>query len=234
LIERESKSFSVPGSPRVNIVTFDGTVTVYGWDKPEVMYAATKRGEDEQEIKQIKIQAEQQDSVVSIIAASEEGNGSASLEVHVPRNATLHVSSGDGRLNLQGVSGDLTLRSGDGAIEVVDGRGQLQVNTGDGHIRISKFDGQVDARTGDGAIALEGNFSGLAAQTGDGSISLSVPANSNFTIETNAEGINNDGLTVSEDLAPSKRVRRWRVGRGGNVFVLSTGDGKIILQPTNR
>jgi len=229
LIERESKSFSVPGSPRVNIITFDGTVTVHGWDKPEVMYTATKRGDDEQEIKQVKIQAEQQGSAVSVIAASEEGNGSASLDVHVPRNATLHVSSGDGQLNLQGVSGDLTLRTGDGAIEVVDGRGQLEVNTGDGHIRISNFDGQVDARTGDGAITLDGNFSGLAARTGDGSISLSVPVNSDFTIETNAEGIDNEGLTVSEDVAPSKRVKRWKVGRGGNVFVLSTGEGKILL-----
>ena len=229
LIERESKSFSVSGSPRVNIITFDGTVTVHGWDKPEVMYTATKRGNDEQEIKQVKIQAEQQGSAVSVIAASEEGNGSASLVVHVPRNATLHVSSADGRLNLQGVSGDLTLRTGDGAIEVVDGRGRLQVNTGDGHIRISNFDGQVDARTGDGAISLDGNFSDLAARTGDGSISLSVPGNSAFTIETNAEGIDNEGLTVSEDIAPSKRVKRWKVGRGGNVFVLSTGEGKILL-----
>ncbi len=173
--------------------------------------------------------SEQQGSAVSVIAASEEGNGSASLVVHVPRNATLHVSSADGRLNLQGVSGDLTLRTGDGAIEVVDGRGRLQVNTGDGHIRISNFDGQVDARTGDGAISLDGNFSDLAARTGDGSISLSVPGNSAFTIETNAEGIDNEGLTVSEDIAPSKRVKRWKVGRGGNVFVLSTGEGKILL-----
>ncbi|MCM3901886.1 MAG: DUF4097 family beta strand repeat-containing protein [Pyrinomonadaceae bacterium] len=229
LTQSESKSFSVAGSPRVNIVTFDGAVTVHGWDKPEVMYTATKRGSDEQELKQIVIQTEQQGSSVSIIAKAEESNGAASLDVYVPRNSTLHVSSGDGELNLEGVSGELTLRTGDGSIKVNNGGGQLQVNTGDGEIQIASFEGKVDARTGDGSISLDGKFTGLAARTGDGNISLSVPGNSDFTIETNAEGIDNSGMTIAEDIAPSKRVRRWRVGRGGNVFVLNTGDGRIAL-----
>ena len=229
--ERESKSFTVAGKPRVNVVTYDGAITVHGWDKSEVMYSATKHGGDEQEVKRITIQTDQQGSAVSIIAKSDEGDGSAYLDVYVPRNASVHVSSDDGRLTLQGVSGDLTLRTGDGSIDVTDGHGQLQVNTGDGHIRITNFEGQVDARTGDGSITLDGNFSGLAARTGDGSISLSVPADSNFTIETNADEISNEGLTVSEDIAPSKRVKRWKVGRGGNLFVLSTGEGKIVLRP---
>jgi DUF4097 and DUF4098 domain-containing protein YvlB len=229
LTESESKTFAVAGSPRVNIVTFDGSVTVRGWDKPEVMYTATKRGADEQELKQVAIQTEQQGSSVSIIAKSLESGGAASLDVYVPRNSTLHVSSQDGELNLEGVSGELTLRTGDGAIKVTNGGGQLQVNTGDGEIRIASFDGQLDARTGDGSISLDGKFTGLAARTGDGNISLSVPANSDFTIETNAEGIDNSGMSISEDIAPSKRVKRWRVGRGGNLFVLNTGDGRIVL-----
>jgi DUF4097 and DUF4098 domain-containing protein YvlB len=227
--QKETKSFTVSGSPRVNIMTFDGPIKVHGWDKSEVSYTATKQGSDEDELKLVEIQTEQQGSAVSIIAKSEEDNGTASLEVFVPRKTTLHVSSDDGELDLEGVSGDLTLRTSDGAIKVSNGSGQLQVNTGDGEIRITNFDGQVDARTGDGPISIDGNFVGLAARTGDGPITLTVPANSNFTIETNAEDIDNSGLTVSEDLAPIGRVKRWKVGRGGNVFVLRTGDGRITL-----
>jgi len=229
LTERESKTFSVDGAPRVNIVTFDGAITVHGWDKPQVMYTATKRGGDDQELKQVTIQTEQQGPSISIIARAQEGNGSASLDVYIPRNSSVHVSSQDGELILEGVSGELTLRTGDGSIKIKNGGGQLQVNTGDGEIQIAGFDGQVDARTGDGGISLDGRFSGLAARTGDGDISLSVPGNSDFTIETNAEGIDNAGMTIAEDIAPSKRVKRWRVGRGGNVFVLNTGDGRIAL-----
>jgi hypothetical protein len=105
------------------------------------------------------------------------------------------------------------------------------LNTGDGHIQVLKFDGQLDARTGDGSIRLDGNFNALSARTGDGGISLTVPQGSNFTVETNAEGdVTNQGLNISEDIAPSRRVKRWRVGSGGKVFVLHTGDGQIVLR----
>lgn len=228
--EKESKTFVVSGTPNVNLSTFDGSITIHGWDKSEVMYTATKKANDPEEAKQIKIDTQQQGSTVSVIARSYEDNGVASLEVYVPRNASLHVSSGDGSLHLDGVSGDLDLRTGDGSIEVSGARGQLRVNTGDGSIRVSDFDGNVDARTGDGSINLDGRFTALAARTGDGSISLAVPANSDFTIETDAEDLDNSGMTVSEDIATSKRMRRWKVGRGGNVFVLSTGDGRVALR----
>ena len=228
---QESKTFTVSGTPRVNIGTFDGPVAVHGWDKPEVMFTAIKRADDDDELKQISVRSEQQGSTISIVAHSEEQSGSVQLDVYVPRRSSLHVSSDDGHLNLEGVSGDITLRTGDGAIEVNGGSGQLDVNTGDGHIRVMAFEGQVDARTGDGAISLDGNFNAVSARTGDGSISLTVPAGSNFTIETNADDtVSNEGLTLAEDIAPSKRVKRWRVGSGGNVFVLNTGDGRIVLR----
>ncbi len=227
---RESKSFAVTGTVRVNVITYDGTIIVRGWDKPEVMYTAIKRAEGEQEAKEIAVKAEQQGSSISIIASNPESNGSASLEVFVPRNVTLHVSSDDGQLTLEGVSGDLTLRTGDGPIEVSNASGQLRVNTGDGPIKVGRFDGQLEARTGDGPILLDGKFVALTARTGSGSVTLAIPSDSNFTIETDAEELTNEGLTITEDLAPSKRVKRWKVGKGGKIFVLSTGDGKILLR----
>jgi len=229
---QESKSFSVTGAPRVTLNTFDGRVTIHGWDKPEVSYTATKQAHDENTLKDISIQAQQQGQEISISAVQENEDGSVNFDLYVPRQSTLHVSSGDGALNLEGVSGQITLRSGDGPIEVSNGGGQLQVNTGDGVIKVIRFQGQVDARTGDGAIALDGNFNELSARTGDGEISLTVPAGSSFTIETNApDEITQEGFVVNEDVAPSQRVKRWRIGNGGKVFVLKTGEGKILLRP---
>ena len=230
---KETKSFPVSGAPQVNISTFDGEVTVRGWDKPEVKYTATSSAESEDALKQLDIITEQNGQIVVISARNEQDvNASVAFEVFVPRQATLHVSSGDGRVSLDGVSGEITLRSGDGAIEVSNSGGQLKVNTGDGQIQISKFDGQVDARTGDGAIALDGIFKALSARTGDGEISLTVPAGSSFTIETNLpDEISNEGFTVSEDITRSPRLKRWKIGAGGQIFVLRTGEGKILLRP---
>jgi DUF4097 and DUF4098 domain-containing protein YvlB len=230
---KETRTFAVSGSPRVTLNTFDGQVTVHGWDKQEVSFTATKSAHNEETLKGISVQSQQQGEAVSITATNnEQENGSVDFDVYVPRQSTLHVSSGDGALNLEGVKGQITLRSGDGPIEVSNGGGQLQVNTGDGVIRVIKFEGQVDARTGDGEIALDGNFNAVTARTGDGTISLSVPAGSSFTIETNApDEISNEGFTVAEDITPSPRVKRWRIGNGGKVFILKTGEGKILLRP---
>lgn len=230
---KETRTFSVGNASRITLSTFDGQVTVRGWDKNEVTYNATKGAADEETLKQISIQAQQQGDAISITTINpDEVNGRVNFDVYVPRQATLHVSSGDGALNLDGVTGQITLRSGDGPIDVANGGGQLQVNTGDGVIRVIKFEGQVDARTGDGAIALDGNFNAVSARTGDGQISLTVPAGSSFTIETNSmEDLGNEGFVINEDVTPSPRVKRWKIGNGGKVFVLRTGDGKILLRP---
>lgn len=230
VVDQESKSFVTNGPPNVNISTFDGPVTVLGWDKAEVSYTATKRGRDETMVKRIAVESSQQGATIQIVAKSEDDSGSAALEVHVPRNATIHVSSDDGALRIQSVTGEVVARTGDGSIEVVDGNGRLQANTNDGSIRVTNHKGEVDARTGDGSISLEGSFTAVAARTGDGSITLGVPADSNFVLETNAESISNEGLAVAEDFAPSARVKRWKVGRGGAVFTLNTGDGRVILR----
>lgn len=232
---QETRSFTVSGTPRVSITTFDGPVTVRGWDKQEVSYTATKHAYTDESLKLITIQAQQHGQAISVNAEpGSDHSGSVHLDVYVPRRSSIHVSSGDGALNLEGVSGDITLRSGDGPIEVANGGGQLQLNTGDGVIKVIKFEGQVDARTGDGAINLDGDFNALSARTGDGTISLSVPAGSSFTIETNApDEISNEGFIVAEDITPSPRLKRWRIGNGGKVFVLKTGEGKIYLRPRN-
>lgn len=230
---QESRSFTVSGAPRVTITTFDGPVKIHGWDKQEVSYTATKHAHDENSLNQISIQAQQQGQTITVNAVNDnDANGSVHLDVYVPRQSSLHVSSGDGGLSLDGVNGQITLRSGDGPIEVSNGGGQLVVNTGDGVIRVIKFDGQVEAHTGDGAIDLDGNFNAVAARTGDGQISLTVPAGSSFTIETNSpEEISNEGFVVVEDITPSPRFKRWRIGNGGKVFVLKTGEGRILLRP---
>jgi DUF4097 and DUF4098 domain-containing protein YvlB len=229
-IDRESKSFPVSGTPNVTVGTFDGAVVIRAWDKSEVMYTAIKRANSNEDLKKLTVETSQQGAAISIVAKSSDEDGSTALEIYVPRNANLHLSSEDGRLTVQGVSGELVARTGDGAIEIEGGNGRLRANTDDGRIRVADFRGDVDARTGDGTITLEGNFTSIQAQTGDGSIVLGVPAGSNFIIETNAEEVVNEGLTVAQETAPTARLKRLKVGNGGVVFKLNTGDGHVILR----
>ena len=244
IVARETKTFAVSGTPRVTLQTFDGPIIVRTWDKAEVTVNATKRASDEHQQQGIRLSMNQNGSEIAVVADFDKAyaqrivqgvsniNANVSLEVYVPRSTTLRAVSGDGRLSIEGVNGDMDLRTGDGSIEVQNGRGHLIAATGDGRIRILNYDGQVETRTGDGSISLSGRFDQLSARTGDGSISLALPAGSRAIVETDAEAIINDVGAIEEQTS-SKRLRRWVIGGGGPVFRLHTGDGRIVLRRTD-
>jgi DUF4097 and DUF4098 domain-containing protein YvlB len=245
-IEREQKSFPVSGSPRITLNTFDGQIIVRAYDKQEVSFTAVKRASSEQAMRAINMQAQQNGSNVQITASFDEAqarrgsdgvnanDANVTLEVFVPRNASLTASSGDGRISVEGLRGELQLRTGDGTIDVRDSGGRLVADTGDGRIHLTNFDGEANVRTGDGGLTLEGRFTQLNALTGDGPIMLSVPSDLSATVETDAEDVVNEGLAILEEPGSAAAgQRRWRIGQGGSVFKLHTGDGRVYLRRAN-
>jgi len=237
LVERDNKTFTVGQSPKVSVQTFDGTVTVRTWDKNEVSCSITKRAADEQSLKRISVEATQAGNTVTINAKGNDGpnrdsynvRGNVNLEIYVPKTASLVIGSGDGKLDVDGVSGDLQLRTGDGSIFVTDSKGHLKVETGDGSVRVQGFDGDANIRTGDGRIVLQGKFNQLSAQTGDGAISLELPPDANASVEAHGDNIVNES-NGTEEPGGDKHIRRFRLGRGGSLLKLQTGDGRIVLR----
>ncbi|MDX6696596.1 MAG: hypothetical protein QOF02_4199 [Blastocatellia bacterium] len=241
LVERESKSFPVSGAPRLTLNTFDGRISIRSWDKPEVMLTAIKRAGNEQSLRGITVKAEQQGTGISVQTDYDKAasrltdgvrytNASVTLELLVPRNTNIIATSGDGRVEIEGVTGSVTAQTGDGRIEVRDGGGQLTAKTNDGRIEVVDFNGQVDVKTNDGRINLDGRFAQLTARTGSGSIMLSVPTDQDATLETDAESVTGDGITLEEEAGAGKKLRRFRIGRGGAVFHLNTGEGSVFLR----
>ncbi len=241
LVERESKVFQVSGTPSLSLSTFDGYITVRGWDKQEVQFTISKRASTDQQMRGIHTNLNQNGSDIHFSSNYDDSNERhegevgytspvVNVEVFVPRSSTLRLTTADGRLEVAGVNGSLNLTTADGRIDVRDSHGRLTARTGDGRIDVQNFEGDVDANTGDGRISLDGRFSGVMANTGSGSIMLSVPADFNATIETNAEGVDNSGLPLSEESGAVGRLKRWKLGQGGKVFKLTTGDGRVFLR----
>jgi DUF4097 and DUF4098 domain-containing protein YvlB len=246
LVERESKSFNVSGVPRVVLKTFDGSINIQPSNEATVRFSAVKRARDEQSMRGIRLRAEQTGNTVNIIAefdqtlARRDGDdtgAAVALDVWIPRNANVQVKSGDGRLRLSGIEGEIELNTGDGSVDVTESKGRLTVETGDGRVRVAGFDGDATVQTGDGRISLDGRFTKLSARTGDGAITLALPANLNARIETDSERVVNDLSAVAEEAeteeTSERRVRHWRVGSGaGSQITLRTGDGQIFLRRT--
>jgi DUF4097 and DUF4098 domain-containing protein YvlB len=205
-VDRQEKRFQVSGRPEVVLSTFDGSIEVRPWDRPEVLVEIEKYAVSKESADDIEVVAAQDGNRVSVEARLRDSsrhlgfsiniNRSARLIVSVPASADLIASSGDGSIDVERVAGRIELRSGDGSINGRELTGELRLHTGDGSIRLEGIEGTMDATTGDGTIVAQGTLSKVRARTGDGSVNIHA----------------NSGSAVKED---------WSI---------STGDGSVTLE----
>jgi len=244
-IERESQSFTVSGTPQINIENFEGSVKVSTWDKPEVTVNAVKTAIDKQALAGIRFSAAQRGGGVTVETKFTQPlrvirlggthmhtkGAYVELEIVVPHNANLRVTSGNGILSVAGVNGEVNLRTEHGPIDVNDGRGRLSAFTNNGLVSIVNFEGEVDAsEMGRDGIVLEGRFAQLKALTGGGPISLALPADVNANIEANTRNVVNEGLNPTEEPTSTREVRRLKLGTGGPLFKLRINSGTLTLR----
>lgn len=140
-----------------------------------------------------------------------------SITVTMPRQGTLAVNTGDGRIECEPLSGDVRLETGDGRIVVTGLRGNVDLRSGDGRIEAAGLDGAVAARTGDGRMKIEGRFDRLVAHSGDGSVEVTARAGSRlsapWSISTRDGGVI---LRIPRDLSA--------------LLDAETGDGRIVVE----
>lgn len=179
----------------------------------------------------------------------------ASLVVTMPRDGDVVAKSGDGAIRAERIRGKIELRTGDGSIRASDLGGQLTLHSGDGSVALESATGMVDVDTGDGSVSLSGKLDAVTAHTGDGSVTLRAEAGTKMTgdwsITTGDGGVvvsvpndfdaqidasTGDGsirsdLNVSTEGGVSdKRSIRGRLGSGGKLLRIRTGDGSIRLR----
>ena len=182
-IEREEKRFPAGAAPEVSLTTFDGSIQVRPWDRPEVLVEIEKRGSDKEAVSGIQIVADAKDNHVSVdvrkpsnekefVGIGIHHSTSARLIASVPRGAKLIVSTRDGSITVERIDGQLELRTDDGSVRVSEAAGDVLVVTRDGSITLERVAGRVDARSGDGSIRVNGTPTSLALETRDGSVSV--------------------------------------------------------------
>lgn len=180
---------------------------------------------------------------------------SARLIVNVPRETDIRARSGDGSIEVDRVSGRIDLRTGDGSIRASDIVGELTLDTGDGSITVEGAQGQLNVDTGDGSVNVSGKLGAIKLHTGDGSITYRAEPGTAMTgaweITTGDGGVSlylppdfsaeldahtGDG-TIRNDLnvedLPEQRARRTlrgRIGSGGQLLRVRTGNGAIRLK----
>jgi DUF4097 and DUF4098 domain-containing protein YvlB len=180
-IEREEKRFPAGPAPEISLGTFDGSIQVRPWDRPEVLVEIEKRGSDKEAVDKIQVAGESTGNRISVdvkkpssethfVGIGLHHSTSARLIASVPRGSRLTVTTRDGSITVERIEGRLELRTDDGSVRVSEASGDMTIVTRDGSITLERVGGRIDARSGDGSITVSGAPSSLALETRDGSV----------------------------------------------------------------
>ena len=138
------------------------------------------------------------------------GGGSAvRIEVTLPPDSTVSVSTGSADVVLEGPVGLARLQTGSGSISAAEVRGALQVKSGSGRVRVAHAAEAVAVSTGSGDVDLGTCLGPVVVKTGSGDQHIAEP-HADVLLATG-----------SGDLALD-RVRRGKVGVKG-----ASGDLRI-------
>jgi hypothetical protein len=246
VVVRDEKRFSVTEDAELALETFDGSIRIRSWDRPEVLVEIEKRGPDREAAAALEVTATQHGDRIEVRApqpkSSREfvgiGNvhsASVSFSVSVPQALKLTARTGDGSINVENVGGTIDLRSGDGSIRASGLNGEVKVRTDDGSVQLEGTLAALQAETGDGSVVVEAEAgsamkSDWDISTGDGSIVFRVPETFDADIEaTSRDGSVRGELTgLQHDRGEDGRESlKGRLGNGGHLVKLRSGDGSI-------
>jgi len=239
--EEWNKTYTVTAKPTLKVESSDAAINVSASDRGTIEARVTvegyKIGPDG-----IRIIEHQTGNVVEIEVRYPQHeihfgwhNSHVEIDVKVPREAIVGLHTGDGRITVTGVKGDVDTWSGDGAQEINAVDGMLKARTGDGRIVASgRFDG-LDLNTGDGRIEVTAQANSTVSRewnlrTGDGSVTLRLPDKlaADVELHTSDGHISVDlPITVSGKLGGNDI--RGKMNGGGRLLSVHTGDGSITV-----
>lgn len=236
-----SKTYTITGKPDLRVETSDANIRVSTWDQNTIEARVTttryKIGEggihidEHQSGDSVEIEVRYPHRGITI----DWGQHRVDIEIHMPREGRVNLRTGDGRIELSGLKGEMDLHSGDGSETLDSLDGKLRASTGDGHIRASgRFD-ELDLKTGDGHLdvrATSGSVlaSGWKLETGDGSVTLEVPGDlpADVDLHTSDGHIDLD-IPVTTDGKLREHEIHGKMNGGGGLIFIHTGDGSIHL-----
>lgn len=244
-IDTVEKRFTVTGTPTVKLGTFDGSLDVRTWERQEVLVVIEKHAADKQSADRMVVDASQDGDLVTVDVREQRDGGfrltmgsfGTRITVTLPVQARLEANTGDGRVSVRDLAGDVTVHTGDGSISLEHVSGAVNAVSGDGSIEIDGSMSSLTAKSGDGRVRVHASGTGPRGDwdvaTGDGSVVLEVPDGFGAELDaaTGDGRVKVDGVSFSGDRDDDDRSRRrGRLGNGGPRLSIRTGDGSITVR----
>lgn len=193
----------------------NGGIQVTGWDRNEVRLrvkvVASGGSAEEARARAAAVRIETDGTIQA--SAAREDRAWVSFRLEVPRAAVLALTSHNGGINLEGLSGTVEAR------------------TTNGGVHLERMAGKVTARTQNGGVHvdLEGDSwdgEGLDVQTSNGGVHLEVPAGYNAHLLTSTVNGRIHAPAELRRLFDGKRLEA-DLGRGGAPVRVETRNGGV-------
>lgn len=211
--KRFSKIYPASKNVRLQLTNRTGTVTVEGWDKPQISISA------EMEAPEANIEPQSQSGTIVVnLVKDNQGRtevGNVNFLIRVPFSSSVDIETRMGNLNVSNVRGGLVRAhiSSEGDITLT--------NIAADNVAAENVIGDIFF---DGTIASDGNYRFTSTR---GNINLRIPFNSSFRLIATAPSTRNISLG---DFGSSG----MRFVSDGRRVVGQSGDGSATISVTNQ
>lgn len=178
----ETRAFE-PGG-QFTLENVNGRVTVATWSEPRVRIEAEKSASSRARLDQLRVEIDGEGHRVSVRTRAPRGWGwfsgggtKVDYRITLPADALVRVSTVNGRVAIEGMTGAVNVSTTNGRVEITDARGGVEASTVNGGItaRYRALDAQAHHRlsTTNGPIAVwvpGGEGGRVAARTVNGGI----------------------------------------------------------------
>ena len=225
------RTLNVRPGTELEIENVNGSITISGWDQPQVRIHAIKtvRGTGEaaeQAMKALRVEVRQTDRAIDIdtiypkkgdlgvfdFLLGKDVNAAVKYEISVPRSMNVSADTVNGGIRISDISGE------------------LELDTTNGRIEVANCSGAVDASTTNGGIEVElvSVLSGkdMRFETTNGRITLAVPANlaADINASTTNGSVRSD-LPLTMDRSTRTSIRGTLNGGGADIRLRTTNGG---------
>jgi Putative adhesin len=195
----------------------NGRVEITGWDEAKVSIEATKRAANKWELEKLQVEITGEGDSLSVRTRYPRPSllGRVDYVVRVPRGVRVKAENVNGRVEIEGVVGEIGASTVNGSVEVNGAAGAVDASVVNGSVTV--------------VLARVDPAGHSQLRTTNGSVRLTLPADANADVDA---GTVNGGVRCDFDLADESRARRHlggRIGAGGGHFELRAVNGSVDI-----
>lgn len=240
--EQWSKTYNISGTPDLHVETSDANIQVETWDQKTIEatvisthYKIGSGGlqiDEHQSGDSVDINVRFPHNIVTFNFSSHR----VDIKIHMPRQGRVNLRTGDGKIAVADLHGDMELSSGDGSQDIHSVEGSLHASTGDGSITADGKFTALKLNTGDGHVNVRAEAGSKvedewALHTGDGNVTLEIPENVSADLYLRTgDGHIEVNLPITTQGKLKNNEVRAKLNGGGKLITVHTGDGSILLR----